>query len=165
MSTLNLELKNIKVIKSMSEETTCFSANLYLNGKKVAVLSNRGVGACDSQHFYERAVEKLVHDWFQTQPDEEYPDGEGGFYTMPTTLETWTHIQLERHLIIKEYRRVAKKHPVGMLADGRELKWPKLSYDDFEAHRPALVSRYPGVKFVHDLSDDELFEAIKPFLN
>jgi hypothetical protein len=164
MSALNLELKNIKIVNALSDETICYTASLYLDGKKIADLSNRGCGGCDEQNFKDRAVERLVHSYFQDQPDQEYPDGEGGFYTMPTTLETWTSRQLTRHLTLKDYRRVAKKHPVGLLAEGKELKWPKLSYANFEDHRSTLVSRYPGVKFVHDLNDVELWALIEPHL-
>ena len=38
------KLKNLKVNEAMSEETVCFSAKLYENGKFVAYISNRGQG-------------------------------------------------------------------------------------------------------------------------
>lgn len=50
---MKLELKNIKVHKDMSEETTCFSAVLYANGKKVAVCKNDGRGGCTDVYFLE----------------------------------------------------------------------------------------------------------------
>jgi hypothetical protein len=42
-----VEVKGLKVIESMSEETTCFSAIVNLNGKKAFAISNRGCGGCD----------------------------------------------------------------------------------------------------------------------
>lgn len=55
-------LKNLKVHNDMSDETTCYSADLYCNGKQIARCNNDGhgdetnvyiVGACD----YKSAVE------------------------------------------------------------------------------------------------------------
>lgn len=43
---MKLELKNVKVHEDMSEETTCFSATLYANEKKVATCKNDGRGSC-----------------------------------------------------------------------------------------------------------------------
>lgn len=48
---MKLELKNIKVHEDMSEETTCFSATLYANGKKVATCKNDGRGGSTYVHF------------------------------------------------------------------------------------------------------------------
>ena len=45
---MNLSLKNVKVNNQLSEETICFSADLYDNGKKVAYVSNRGCGGANN---------------------------------------------------------------------------------------------------------------------
>lgn len=47
----NFEVKNVKVIESMSEETLCFEASLYVDGKKVGHASNHGHGGPDMQDF------------------------------------------------------------------------------------------------------------------
>ena len=44
-----LELKNIKYFESMSEETPCYSADIFINGKKAIHVSNHGNGGSDSQ--------------------------------------------------------------------------------------------------------------------
>ena len=45
-----LSLKNLKFHEDMSEETPCFSADLYENGKLIAHVSNRGHGGCNDIH-------------------------------------------------------------------------------------------------------------------
>ena len=45
---LNLSLKNLKFHEDMSEETPCFSADLYENGKLIAHVKNSGRGGCNS---------------------------------------------------------------------------------------------------------------------
>lgn len=41
---MKIELKNIKHYASMSEETNCYEAVLYIDGKAVASVCNRGTG-------------------------------------------------------------------------------------------------------------------------
>lgn len=41
---MKIELKNIKYVPSLSEETNCFSAAVYVDGKKRGEASNRGTG-------------------------------------------------------------------------------------------------------------------------
>jgi hypothetical protein len=43
---MRIELKNIKFSEAMSEETSAFTANLYINGKKVGYCKNNGQGGC-----------------------------------------------------------------------------------------------------------------------
>lgn len=39
-----ITLKNIKIIDAMSEETICFTANVYENGKQIGIAQNEGHG-------------------------------------------------------------------------------------------------------------------------
>lgn len=41
---MKIELKSVKVYEKLSEETTCFTANIYLDGKKIGEAENRGIG-------------------------------------------------------------------------------------------------------------------------
>lgn len=45
------QLKNVKIHHGLSEETYCYTASLYLNGKKVADCSNHGTGGPDDYHW------------------------------------------------------------------------------------------------------------------
>ena len=40
------EIKALKIVKQMSEETMCFTCDLYVDGKKFAHVSNTGKGGC-----------------------------------------------------------------------------------------------------------------------
>ena len=48
-----LTLKNLKIVKEMSEETLCFHATLYLDNKKIGNVSNHGQGGPNDYHFKE----------------------------------------------------------------------------------------------------------------
>jgi len=45
---MEIELKNVKHTEWNSEETACFQATLYVDGKRVCVVSNQGRGGPDS---------------------------------------------------------------------------------------------------------------------
>lgn len=49
----NVELRNFKHNATLSEETDCFSASVYIDGVKVGEVSNRGHGGCND---YDAAV-------------------------------------------------------------------------------------------------------------
>ena len=50
---MKLQLKKIKIYDDMSEETICFTAELYADGKKVATVKNDGRGGSTDVYFTE----------------------------------------------------------------------------------------------------------------
>jgi hypothetical protein len=56
---MKIELKNVKVNEAFSEETTCFIADVFINGKKVAHAKNDGRGGCTDYYPYEGQRELL----------------------------------------------------------------------------------------------------------
>tara|TARA_R110002167_G_scaffold52119_1_gene150808 strand:+ start:252 stop:749 length:498 start_codon:yes stop_codon:yes gene_type:complete len=59
---MEIEIKAVKVHHDMSEETLCFSANLYVDGKKLCEISNRGCGG-SHEYFMPVSVSKKLNDW------------------------------------------------------------------------------------------------------
>ena len=59
---MNITLKNIKHYESMSEETYCFEASLYVDGKRVGRVSNRGTGGCHDYDF-DMKTERELDEW------------------------------------------------------------------------------------------------------
>lgn len=47
---MEITLKNLKVAKFMSHETTCFQATIYVDGKKAGFAENEGQGGCTNVH-------------------------------------------------------------------------------------------------------------------
>jgi hypothetical protein len=65
---MKLELKNLKIHKDMSEETLCFSATLYVDGKKAANVQNNGHGGCHRYHWEDETLGARVNALAKTQP-------------------------------------------------------------------------------------------------
>lgn len=47
---MKITVKNVKIAQFASEETLCFEASVYLDGKKAFVASNDGRGGCNSYY-------------------------------------------------------------------------------------------------------------------
>jgi len=55
---MKFTLKNVKYFASMSEETHCFTATIYVDGKRLSTVKNGGFGGCDDYSDW-KAVEKI----------------------------------------------------------------------------------------------------------
>ena len=64
---MKLTVKNYKHCEWASEETDCFTASLYLDGKRIGTAENSGHGGCDFYHFTtpanKAAFEAYAEEW------------------------------------------------------------------------------------------------------
>ena len=67
-----IELKNIKYSEFASEETHCYRATLYVDGKRFATVGNQGHGGCDDVHLISPFTNKDLDKLEKTIADE-YP--------------------------------------------------------------------------------------------
>lgn len=74
---MKFELKNVQYNALMSEETYCFSANLYIDGVFAFTVANRGHGGCNEVRPFGkfRLTEAEINDWLAAnrEPDPEFP--------------------------------------------------------------------------------------------
>lgn len=59
---MKIELRKISYNERMSEETNCFVADLYINGKKVGYVKNDGRGGCTDYHGDSKANHELIRE-------------------------------------------------------------------------------------------------------
>ena len=110
---MKLELKAIKHTEWASEETHCYQASLFVDGKPVAIVSNDGHGGCDREYDHPkckgdyRATMKAVHEYFKTLPNEPSEWSEDGF---SQSLEGWCGDQVNELLSSRELKRKFKSH-------------------------------------------------------
>lgn len=71
---MKLTLKNLKIMKSLSEETLCFSATAYVDGKKAFDVSNRGHGGCNEYHAHNQALMDRAEAYAKTLPPYTWAD-------------------------------------------------------------------------------------------
>jgi hypothetical protein len=62
---MKIELKSLKTLTG--DETVCFEAWIYIDGKKAAWVSNDGHGGCNLYRFMDRELEKKFHEFCAAQ--------------------------------------------------------------------------------------------------
>tara|TARA_R100000951_G_scaffold28114_1_gene24139 strand:+ start:1374 stop:1898 length:525 start_codon:yes stop_codon:yes gene_type:complete len=117
---MKLELKNIKHTEWASEETHCYQASLYVDGKPVAIVSNEGRGGADRDYDHPkfkgdyRATMKSVHDYFDALPNSPFSyegaDGSMIHDSLPQQLEFWCCDQVNYWLSARELKKKLKSH-------------------------------------------------------
>ena len=95
-----LELKNIKYFASGSEETPCYNADIFINGKKAFHVTNNGCGGCDNQYVHEPFIIKDLMDL------QDYLVKQNGDDFEP--IDSWCHDRLYEYLDQKKIKRDMK---------------------------------------------------------
>jgi len=115
---VELQLKSIKYTGWMSEETLCFTANLYVDGKVFAEVSNQGHGGSTdfrphpkfktegATYFYRKLKEVEAHceAMPNLEPCELFDEG------LPMGLELWCNMEVESWLARRDLNRKLKSH-------------------------------------------------------
>jgi hypothetical protein len=65
---MELTLKNVKIVEAMSEETTCFAASIYIDGKRAGLVRNRGYGGPHEIDWLDRDLGQQYETWLKDQP-------------------------------------------------------------------------------------------------
>lgn len=72
---MKIEIKNLKFAEFASEETNCFEASVYVDGKREGAVSNEGRGGCNNWQPW--TLKQRLDDYAkQTLPVEKTPWGE-----------------------------------------------------------------------------------------
>jgi hypothetical protein len=104
---MNIELKKISFNERMSEETNCFVADLYIDGKKVGYCKNNGHGGCTDIHGNSKddfTVIAKAKEYCKTLPKEKMFGKE-----FEQTLEDVVDKKLEEYLKAKQKAKAEKK--------------------------------------------------------
>lgn len=134
---MKIELKNIKVNLSFSEETTMFKADLYINDVKVGFAENEGHGgstnydAMPDKNKSMTANRKIIADaevYCKTLPAVTADIGDGKSFTYEMTLENFIDDLLYTHVEQKEKESFLKK---AMKATEKNIVYGKKGTDLF----------------------------------
>lgn len=154
---MKIELKNIKHAEFASQETNCFEAVVYIDGKRAAVVSNEGHGGGDN--WSDRAVARRIDEFAQTLPPYvcSWNDpATGRPMEMTMSAELLIGGLLEEHLAAR-----AEKREVAKLAKKLQQKTLFIGEDgQCWSHAGPRRSRpYPGV-VLNDLPLEKAFALL-----
>ncbi|MFI3294192.1 MAG: hypothetical protein SNI70_11835 [Rikenellaceae bacterium] len=138
----NLELKQFKHVESLSEETECFSAELYVNGVKFASCRNRGQGGpTDIDPYPEhRGLEGEIIEYLKTQPKHKF-----GEYELDLDLELVVDLIVEESINAKVNRKLTNQCKKALLfetpnGDIYSVKWKNADIAKLRSSRSGIES-------------------------
>lgn len=135
MTKESIQLKNVKIAWNMSEETTAFTATLYIDGKLAAHVKNEGTGGDNYPRFTDRELEKEFHEFCKNLPPEYLDDDDDEPY--PMTYDSFLGNLLSEWILNDDWKKACKKGVVYTLTshkDGEYMLW-KVPYSPEMAKR------------------------------
>lgn len=149
---MNIEFKSIKTLASLSEETACYTAKLYIDGKYVADVSNRGHGGCDDYAFqpgFSYETIKAADAYLATLPviDEQY-----GIHN---SVEIMGQEAANRHIELQNFRSKLSRKILIVKDDGvYTIGAPKTA-----ANIEACKAKYGAENVLNALPVDKAFDV------
>ena len=173
-----IEIKNLKIAASLSEETNAYTADIFVDGVKTFAASNHGHGGCDSYHRYPTAKvgEREVDAWLAANVP---PDGpwnanpaEREPYDTGTTcnLEVFMGRYVDRHISAKEDARIRRLYEK-KLADricalneqGHFVLFGKAVHKPTAENLAHLRAKCPDVIFLADADEATKERGLRAF--
>ena len=159
---MKLELKKIKYCKWMSEETHCYSAVVYVDGKAMIDVSNEGHGGGNSEWaikpFTQQDVDK-VNAWCEKN----LPKWKGFDNKMfPTDLEMWCGEEMNKYLTDKYLKKDFKKDIKSkiLFVENKELR--QITFKKCkaltDAHFKYFKSKHPNISALNFMPQDKAFK-------
>jgi len=150
VNVMKLELKNIRHSKFASQETACYQAKLFVDGKAFAIVGNDGRGGCDYQKSmteHNKAFDdklKQIDKYLSTLPKIkshfEYGDEGKVEYEFTFDLELWCGEELNKWINSKTLKRNLKKGSMIKDVDGELYHWKEhFSSDVILKHHPKAI--------------------------
>jgi hypothetical protein len=113
---MKVELKNIKYAAFASEETHCFEASLYINGKPRGTVSNEGHGGSD--RFSDWQAEDELNTYAKNHLPPRMYEWDGQTHAFNQTAESIVQDLLNAYLARKQLQRIMRDKVV-FLQDGK----------------------------------------------
>lgn len=152
-----LELKNITYYKQGSEETPCYNAVVYVNGKKLIHVGNDGHGGCDRQdgigEYNYKHVEEVNKWCIKTFGQGSFTyksNGKEEVCTYDIDLEHWCHDRLYEFLDKKILKKELQKKYLCVMQDDYKderflVSWKRRGKDFDESFQKYLVAKEPDL--------------------
>ena len=150
---MQIELKKLKVVAALSEETTCYTAEVWIDGARAFLASNRGHGAMDDFHQVGSLTETEVNAWLAANRTAIRL----GNVVLEHNLEFELAALITRNEETKRLRRSFKKQLI-VIDDGAVYGYP-LKGRAPSAVADAIRQRRPNIRVVND-DDTAIDDAI-----
>ncbi len=157
---MKIELKNFKHAAFASQETLCFNATVYVDGKRMFEASNSGNGECNRVvplKGCSSADLQRVSDWIASQPKIKIQ----GDKEIDDDIDFFISRLANREVMKKGIKRLLRKSVVICTADSGQdgLTGLKLKPKDLnDANRVRIKEVYPKCLIVNDLDIEQALD-------
>ena len=115
---MKIELRNVKHVAALSEETNCFTATIYVDGKKAGEASNRGYGGNTDIH--PNDLRERLNAYAKTLPPVETDLMNGGErFTYQPDAESIIDGLIDDYLVERELTRTIRSKVLFIAKDGK----------------------------------------------
>ena len=149
-----IELKSIRTNERFSRETNCFTADVWIDGEKIAYAENDGNGGCTFINAYEGKVEKLreIEAWAKAQPKIK---SESLDFEFDSSLDYIVDDMIEKHIIEKfaknNERKMANDMKKGLCTRGAKHDEGSYSIITWKGHTiESLLAMPKGIEAVQN---------------
>lgn len=165
---MRIEIKKLQIAASLSEETTAYTADIYVDGIKTFAASNHGHGGCDMYHRYPGAQvsEDTVNAWLAANVPPDGPWNKDAAkreaYDMghSCTLETFVGRHVASVEAAKETARIRRAYAkkladriCALNAQGHFVIFGKAIHKPTPAHLAQLRKAQPTVTILNDADE------------
>jgi hypothetical protein len=149
---MNITLKSIKYAAFASQETSCFEAAVYVDGKKVAVVENDGHGGCDMWHPW--TAKDAVDAYAATLPEEVVDglvDDDGNPVTIKPNADILIGNLLNAYLVERDFDRAVSKRILMKCADGRIVQTKTFDKATLARLLPTAAQNWPDAIILNNI--------------
>ena len=163
-----IEMKNISYYKRGSEETPCYNATVYINGKKAVEVSNDGHGGSDRQHVWHENGFNLreIDKWCVAKFGQSSWEYGGQTYSTDIDLEHYCHDELYKHLDTKLLKRNMKKN-IMFFRDENDIKSGQYTLAKIQNNIGGLMAyikdKYPKSFILNDMPFEKALETFRSY--
>lgn len=156
-----VSLKNVKFLESMSEETNCFSADVYFDNKKIASCNNRGRGG-NTDVLRDPSCGVVKFKEFEDYCNS-LPPYVSGTFTLPSDMEMVVDGLFEKWLEAKEEKKLLTNMKKGLLFGSKDhysmVSWKGVTLEVLlNQNNPSMMAR------IKQIIKEKVAEG-KPLLN
>ena len=161
-----IEMKNISYYARGSEETPCYNATVYINGKKAVEVSNDGHGGSDRQHTYPQSEFNVreIDQWCVEKFGQSTWEYNGETYSTDLDLEHYCHDELYKWLDTKLLKKNMKKN-IMFFRDENDIKNGKYSLAKIQNNFGGLMAyikdKFPKCIILNDMPLDQALETFR----
>lgn len=156
---MKIELKNIKRAEFASEETHCFEATIYIDGKKAGTARNDGHGGPTWIQPHE--LHERISAYAKTQPPIKCSWGGKDYGTVECTADYLIDTLVEDWLMAKDLRRLLSTKIVGLSPKGEVIASKKYSKETIAQFCKAKLPSDSFSVVFNYLPFDEAFKIYK----